>query len=280
MKKLLVTGASGFLGSRIAAFYKEKYLILAPSHAEMDITDEKSVDQYFAYHKPDFVVHCAAISEIPICEKEPELSWCINVTGSQNIARSSAKYAAKCILCSSDQVYCGNTQTSPNSESDTLNPYNVYGKEKAHAEQTCLKLNKDSVHLRLSWMYDAQAPDTYSRNDFIRQIRTCVTVGEVLKLSTNDKRGITDVWDVVRNIEKTFNLPGGIYNFGSPNEESTYQTTLHIFESLHYDTSLLQAISYDTSRNLTMNQEKINHFGISFSSTKDAAIRCLKDIYS
>lgn len=43
MKKLLITGASGFLGSRIRDFYEGQYEICTPSHTEMDITDRKSV---------------------------------------------------------------------------------------------------------------------------------------------------------------------------------------------------------------------------------------------
>ena len=41
MKKIVVTGASGFLGSRIVTFFQEKYEILAPTHKEMDITKEE-----------------------------------------------------------------------------------------------------------------------------------------------------------------------------------------------------------------------------------------------
>lgn len=279
MKKLLITGASGFLGSRIAAFYKDKYHILTPGHTEMDITDAASVEHYFRSNKPDFVIHCAAISQIPLCEQKPEFSWKVNVTGSENIAKTASQYSAKCILCSSDQVYCGSIQLLCNSESDPLNPNNIYGKEKYFAEKSCLQLNKDSVHLRLSWMYDAHSSSTSSRNDFTRQIINSVISATALTLSTNDKRGISDVWEVIKNIEKTFELPGGIYNFGSPNDKNTYQTALHIFTTLDYDTSLLQKTAFETARNLTMNQEKINHFGIYFSSTTDAVIRCLKQIH-
>ena len=73
MKKLLVTGASGFLGSRIVNFYKDKYEVYAPTHKEMDITDEVSVNYVLSGYRPDVVIHCAAISDVAMCEKEKEI---------------------------------------------------------------------------------------------------------------------------------------------------------------------------------------------------------------
>ena len=60
MKKLLITGATGFVGSRAAAYYQNKYEVYTPTHEEMDITDPVSVRQFFEQIKPDYVIHCAA----------------------------------------------------------------------------------------------------------------------------------------------------------------------------------------------------------------------------
>lgn len=275
MKKILITGTSGFLGSRLLSYYKEKYLLFTPSHSEMDITDYNSVLHFFEQNKPDIVIHCAAISNTGTCEKNPDLSFNVNVIGSENVAKVSFLYNAKCILCSSDQVYCGNDYNNANCENDNVKPYNVYGKHKLEAELSCLKYNKDSVHLRLAWMYDSNINIKDSRPDFIKSLLNSLINHNSLELPSNDKRGITDVWEVVKNIEKTFNLPGGIYNFGSPNQKSTYDLTLSIFKFLSFDTSLLIEKKYNNARNLSMNQDKINLFNIYFSSTEDALIRCL-----
>jgi len=275
MKKILLTGASGFLGSRILTYYKENYSIFAPRHSEMDITNYDSVLQYFKQHEPDIVIHCAAISDTGACEKDPDLSFKVNLTGSENIAKASSLFGAKCILCSSDQVYCNSDYNNANYEKDILTPYNVYGKHKLSAEHSCLEFNADSVHLRLAWMYDSNIDMTASRNDFAKQLLHAINKKTELALPVNDKRGIADVWEVVKNIEKTFDLPGGAYNFGSPNQKSTYETALSVLTSLHCDTSFLTEKVYDNARNLSMNQDKLNSFGIYFSSTEDALIQCL-----
>ena len=280
MKKILVTGASGFLGSRIVDFYKDRYHMLIPSHSEMDITGETSVFSYFENKKPDIVIHCAAISDTAACEKDPLLSQKVNVLGSENIARAAKYHSAKAILCSSDQVYCGCTHINPNTEDDPLNPSNVYGKDKAYTEELCLQIDPDSVHLRLAWMYDPIQVKSYSRNDFLKQVKTAIENHTSLALPINDRRGITDVWEVVTSVEKTFDLPGGVYNFGSPNDKSTYETVENIFQILNFDTSLLVEREYTTARNLTMSQSKLNQHGLFFSSTKESLLHHIKRIFS
>ena len=277
MKKILLTGASGFLGSRILTYYKDKYQLFTPSHSEMDITNWDSILRYFENHKPDIVIHCAAISDTGTCEKNPDLSFTVNVTGSENISKASLLFGAKCILCSSDQVYCNSDYDNVNPESDIVTPYNVYGKHKLAAEQSCLALNVDSMHLRLAWMYDSKIDMDASRNDFAKQLLRSIREKSDLALPINDKRGITDVWEVVKNIEKTFELPGGVYNFGSPNDKSTYEAAVSVLTTLNCDTSYLKEKVYDAARNLSMSQKKLDSYDIHFSTTEDALIQCLKN---
>ena len=271
-KKMLITGASGFLGSRVALYHKDKYEVLTPGHSEMDIADVCSVNKYFEEYRPDIVIHCAAMSDVGRCEREPELSWQINVVGTENIVGAAKISSAKCVCCSSDQVYCGSTDNRPNQE-DTVFVTNVYGKEKAYAEKSSLEIYPESVHLRLSWMYDAKDE---KRMDFIKQLRGCMFESKEIAFSAKDKRGITDVWEVVRKIESALELPGGIYNFGAPNEKSTFELVRYICDSMKCDTYFVREMENANFRNLTMAQEKINSFGIFFSTTEDGVLRCLK----
>ena len=273
MKKMLITGASGFLGSRIAQYYKDKYEIICPTHGQMDIADEKSVSDFFMTHKPDLVVHCAAISDVGRCEREQEFSWSINVVGTENVVRLSKEVGAKCVCCSSDQVYFGSEKMKAHREDECLEPANVYGKEKLHAEESCLKIYDKSVHVRLSWMYDAEDK---KRMDFIKQLKACLKESKEVVFSAKDKRGITDVWEVVRNIERALELPGGVYNFGASNDKSTYEMVIEIGHELGYNSSYVCEMENANFRNLTMDQDKVAHYGIMFSSTKDGVIRNLK----
>lgn len=276
MKKLLVTGASGFLGSRIVNAYHEKYHIYAPAHMEMDITDGREVYAAFESFRPDFVIHSAAISDIGMCEKEPVRSWKINVDGSRNIAAASARFHAKCLLCSSDQVYFGSETKGPHCEDESIAPVNLYGKEKKQAEDDCLKEDPECVILRLSWMYDTKTVHEQEHNDFFRTMMSRMKTSEVLSYPVYDVRGITDVNEVVSHFEKAFELPGGIYNFGSPNDRNTYETVWAMFQELGWDKSCLEKNEMafaSEPRNISMCQKKLNDKGIFFSSSLDALVR-------
>lgn len=281
MKKMLITGATGFLGSRIVDYYSEKYDIYAPTHKEMDITNRDSVFFVFDEQKPDIVIHCAAVSDVGLCEKEPENSFKINVEGAVNIAKASAKNRAKCIICSSDQVYFGSSVREAHHEEEILTPFNVYGRDKWKAEQEIMEVNPDCILLRLSWMYDIRTMREGEHGDFFRNLRSQIEGNGEVSYPVYDRRGITDVNEVVANLEKTFSIDGGIYNFGSPNDKSTFDTVYELFEGLGWDLKRLHKNeeAFKTNpRNLCMSQKKIEQYGISFSSTGDALLRNFEKI--
>lgn len=276
MKKLLITGASGFVGSRIAEFYREKYEVYTPIHREMDITDKESVHAVFERFRPDYVVHCAAISDIGKCDREPEWSWKVNVDGSRNMAKISGQYGAKCLVCSSDQVYQGSCRKGPHREEEGIEPINLYGKEKKRAEEECLGENPECVALRLTWMYDVRRENRKEQGDFFTRLLSGLKSMEMLRYPIYDVRGITDVNEVVENLEKAFELRGGIYNFGSPNDRNTYETVLAMFEKLRWNMGRIgkneEAFS-ERPRDISMAQEKLNDCGIVFTPTVEALVR-------
>ena len=85
--RVLVTGASGFLGSRMAWFLEEKcgFEIYSPSHKDMEITEIDSCMMAVSSFKPDYVIHCAAISSTAFCKDNPEASRKTNIDGTCNV---------------------------------------------------------------------------------------------------------------------------------------------------------------------------------------------------
>ena len=272
MSKVLITGAQGFLGVRLALYLKETYEVKACSHSDLDITDEHQLLEVFQKFSPDYVVHCAAISDTGYAQQHPDASWAINVVGTENVAKASVAVGAKLIYMSSDQVYNGTAELGALSEFCPLAPNSVYGQHKLEAEDRVRAVSHDAVGLRLTWMYDlVDSPYKLNRNILVN-LHNAVEQAQKLSVATREYRGVTYVWDVISRIQDCFNLPGGIYNFGCENPLNSYETFLAIAKLMHVDAPE-EIILKDTERfpkhprNLSMDIAKLRIHGIDFPET-------------
>ncbi len=281
MKKILITGGSGFLGCRLAYYYKDKYELLLPSHSELNVSREEAVREYMEKNLPDIVIHCAALSNTWYCEQHEEESHRVNVQGTVRIAKACKLIGAKLIFMSSDQVYNGTPKLGPLTEREELQPVNIYGKHKLEAEQRAQRNYPDSVGLRLTWMYDLPESSLKLNSNILVNLKKASNEGTTIKVATHEYRGVTNVWEVVMNMEKTFSLPGGIYNYGSGN-------TLNSF-ILHNEAAKLLGLKNADSiilpdeerfseqdRNLTMDCSMIEGYGIHFNDSVEGIENAIK----
>ena len=117
--KLLVTGANGFVGSRIMEAYKGT-AAAAPSLRDMA---QEDISRLVGESGADAVIHTAAISGIPECEADPDSSYKANVMIPVMLAKACKD--TKLVCFSSDQVYSGSEKPGPYREGDEA-PSNIY----------------------------------------------------------------------------------------------------------------------------------------------------------
>lgn len=152
MKKILVTGAGGFVGSRVVQQWAGHYELCTFPKGFLATAGEDAVRQVVLQQRPDVILHTAAISDTGYCAGHPEQAYRANVELSVWLARAAAEIGAKLVAFSSDQVYAGVEQSGPLPETIPLKPANVYGQGKLEMEQRVQALCPGAVLLRATWM--------------------------------------------------------------------------------------------------------------------------------
>ena len=130
--KVLITGASGALGRSLKKAFKNS---VCPTHEDMDITGKGSADKFVSGHRPDVLIHAAALVGIMECEKNKENAWKTNVEGTQNIVNALNKLKNNCYLVylSTACVFAGEHDKCY-TEDDVPSPKNYYSLTKLCGE--------------------------------------------------------------------------------------------------------------------------------------------------
>ena len=159
--RLLITGASGLLGSKLATHAidagHEVYSIYsthmpsAGNPQRMDITDEAAVNTEVARKSPDVVIHCAALTDVDLCERNPELAMRVNSLATRFLGEACEKIGSFLTYVSTDYVFDG--AQGHYSEGDKPNPINTYGRSKVSGEQQLLHSGSDFCIARTSVVY-------------------------------------------------------------------------------------------------------------------------------
>ena len=274
MRKILVTGAGGFVGARILDQWRGRYELCTFPHGFSADSDEAAVRALIAREKPDVIVHTAALSNTAYCARHPEESLRANVLLPEWIAKAAAETGAKLLAFSSDQVYAGCKRSGTLSETLSLAPANVYGCHKLEAEQRVLAINPGSILLRAAWMYDFPGYRLPIRGNLPLNLLNAAKTGTALHFSEHDFRGVSYVREVIDKLIPAMELPGGVYNFGSGNDCDMFETVSRFAQFLGVEVPLEKD---HWERNLAMSGEKLKDFGIQFDSTIQAFQQCLDD---
>jgi len=163
--RVLVLGARGMLGTDLlddwnrhtsdAAAARDD--LIAAGSAEADVRDAAQVEQLIQKSRPDWIVMCAAYTDVDGCEKNRELAFAVNATGVENVARSAEKIGARVFLVSTDYVFDGKG-TRPYETDEPVAPINVYGASKAAGEEALRKNSTAWCIGRTSWLFGVHGP--------------------------------------------------------------------------------------------------------------------------
>ena len=156
MKRILVTGSNGQLGSEIkdlSSNYPDFQFIYTDID-ELDLTDQKAIDTFFEKEEFNACINCAAYTAVDKAEDEPETAMLINATTVVYLSKACSKKGIPFIHISTDYVFDGKNH-KPYSEFDATTPGSEYGRTKLAGEKAVFGFAENALIIRTSWLYSS-----------------------------------------------------------------------------------------------------------------------------
>lgn len=274
--KIFVTGASGQLGSEICKLSKHEnygtYLsnyegIDGTNLINLDITDRTKTLKNIEKIRPDWIVHCAAMSKVDLCEEQKGMAWSANVNGTENIINAAKSVRSGIVFVSSDYVFDG--KKGLYKETDTPNPLNFYAKTKLAGEWLAEQLDKHII-VRSSVLY------SNNKKNFVSWVLESLRNGEVRAVTDqiNSPTLSADLADsILRLIEKG---AVGLYHAAGEDRISRYDFAIKIAEAFNFDKKLIVPVKTAElnqkalrPQDSSLDTSKIKRLGIKLSNVND-----------
>lgn len=245
MKKIVVTGSSGLLGSIITQLVKNDFIVV-PIHfrerlfsdsIKLDITNKSEVFGLLQKLKPDILIHVAAETNVDRCEREKNYAWKTNVEGTRNLAEICGKNNAKMVFISTDYVFDG--EKGLYKEKDEPNPINYYGLTKLKGEEELEKNCWDYVIARTSVLYDWSRRKLNFATWVIDSLRRNQNI-QVVDDHFNSPTLASNLSEALLEIVKK-DL-SGIYHMAGSERLNRYAFSLRIAEKFNLDAGLIKPI--------------------------------------
>lgn len=246
MKKILVTGANGQLGSELSAISSKytKYNWVFADRTQITLDNLEILKIQLSEIQPDIILNCGAYTAVDNAETEKELAFTVNHLAVELIAKYALENNVKLIHISTDYVFDGTSSVALTEEAET-NPINIYGASKRAGEIACVKENPDSIIIRTSWVYSKFG------NNFVKTMQRLMQEKELINV-VNDQIGsptyAADLAKAMLKILESSKWSSGIYNYSNEGEISWYEFALTIKEFGDYNCNVggISSASYPT----------------------------------
>lgn len=246
-KKVLVFGSNGMLGNYLCNMLEKKgYTVVRNdiSSGGVDITKELEVRNSVYESNAQYVVNCAAYTNVNMAEEQPEIAFKVNADAPKYMAKICKQLNIPFIHISTDYIFGDNKEDGYPEEYDRFNPLNAYGKSKLEGERNVLEEGKDTYIIRTSWLFGPNA------TNFISKISEAARKNPELKVVTDEIGCPTHVKDLSEGILLAVEnkIQPGIYHVCSRDSLSRYEFAKEILAQQGLDTPIQESKLEDFPR--------------------------------
>ncbi|PPK96700.1 dTDP-4-dehydrorhamnose reductase [Nonlabens xylanidelens] len=240
MKKIIITGATGMLGTAITNAL-QGHDLYGYSSKELDITCSFKLDQIVKSIKPDYIINCAAYTAVDLAETDQEKALKINALAVQKMAQVANQYQATLIHFSTDYVFNG-TATQPYLPLQETDPINVYGASKLAGEKSIAQVNGRHYIFRISWLY---AP--HGKNFFKWVAGTDMNELKIVDSQTGSPTSALDVSSFIKHLVKNDPETYGVYHFTNQGAMTWFEFAIAINKKLNLDKIIHPVATFKTA---------------------------------
>ena len=221
-KRIFITGIKGQLGTTLDKYLSSYFNVLNNQGdlKNIDISDKSELKYIFKELSPDYIINCAALTNVDFCEQNKSNSYEVNVNGIKNII-SCTKNDTKIIHISTDYVFSGNRNIYK--ESDIPNPVSYYGKNKLESENILRSSNRNYLIIRPSVIFGNTG------NNFYVWVRDSLKNNKDISVVTDQISNPTWSWSLSEAIYKSIlsNITG-LFHYAGEEIISRYDFAVKI----------------------------------------------------
>lgn len=261
---VLVTGANGIVGTQVVQnLVNRGYSVHAlvrqlppPGHPlyhesvrihlmDLACMSEKDLHTLFTEIHPVALLHCGALVNADVCEKQQELAYAVNTTATRLLATICACYQVYCLMVSTDYVYNGKqAENCLYYEDDSVQPLNFYGYSKLQGElaiqEACIGRTRWSI-CRTAVVYGTT---TWSRPDFSQWLLAALRQGKSVSVVYDQFSSPTSSWDLANMLIQLMSLQAeGIYHTAGSSVIDRYNFSCQLARRLGLDVKLISPIA-------------------------------------
>ena len=281
-KRLLVTGASGFLGWNICSVAVKSWDVCGVAFSNpleisstnikvVDLTDYYTLKQLFIDVSPDAVIHAAAAANTSYCQTNQTESYKINVDTSINIAGLCMERNIPLVFVSTDMVFDG--LNAPYKEEAPVCPVNVYGEQKVLAEKEMVRRCPEMLVCRTSIMFGLHPDRT---KNWFQQILESMRMHQDVQLFVDEYRTFLAVRDAVSGLLLALGNTSGILHLSGDERVSRYGFARLVSRIFHISNARLIPCSLadvpltaPRAQDLSLDNSKARAFGFTSSSIEE-----------
>jgi dTDP-4-dehydrorhamnose reductase len=248
MQSVVVLGGSGLVGSRLVELWRDRFELLAPTHAQLDVLDEQALGELLRSTNPSALVNLAAWADVDRAEQqrgdECGAVYQLNAASVGRLAALCHEYGTYLVHVSTDYVFDGMNDLRPYREGDPTNPLCWYAHTKLAGEDLIRNRGGPACIARIQMPFTARA---HRKRDFARMCLARLSSGE--PVTAVDDQRITPVFldDAIEALYRLIELHAiGTFHVASASWTTPYQFARAIAARLGLDRRLVHATDFES----------------------------------